>query len=175
MESSDHAPRDRLTGMAERDDVAATFRHLDELEWQQVRAQRHADGSTRSVWDKWFVLSQDPPVVSLLTRWDPGVVVHRHGHHGHQVNYVIAGGMWCGERWCGPGTHIDLPLGAAIGPMTAGPDGVEIFEVTFGDGRSWEADRAGFEALLAERQITPLPNPPIALPDWLPDRRSTHE
>jgi len=151
--------------------VEATITHLDDLDSQQVRVQRHPDGSERSVWDRWFVIRRDPAFVSLHTRWDPGFVMHRHGHKGHHVVYVLAGGMWCDDTWCGPGTHIEVPLGAAAGPCVAGPDGVELFEVTAGDGGSWEADPEGFAALMAERGITPLPNPPIALPEWMVDSR----
>ncbi len=157
---------------SERADVQARITRLDDLVPQQVRTQRHPDGSQRSVWDRWFVINQDPPFVSLHTRWDPEVIVHRHGHLGHHVVYVLTGGMWCGDEWCGPGTHIEIPYGAAAGPYIAGPDGVELFEVTAGDGRSWESDPDGFATLLAERGVTPLPNPPIALPDWMPDTRS---
>jgi hypothetical protein len=152
--------------------VEATFVHFDDLRPQRVRTQRHPDGSERSVWDRWFVVSQDPPFVSLHTTWDPDVVVHRHGHLGHHLVYVLTGGMWAGDRWCPPGTYIDLPLGAAAGPYVAGPDGVDLFEVTLGDGRSWTPGTDDFAQLLAERGITPLPNPPIELPDWMEDRRS---
>jgi hypothetical protein len=150
----------------------ASFSHLDDLKPQKVRTQRHADGSERSVWDRWFVISRDPPLVTLHTTWDPAVLVHRHGHLGHHGMYVLRGGMTCGDRWCPAGTYIDLPDGAAAGPYVAGPDGVEIFEVTMGDGRSWEADPDGFARLLGEHQVEPLPNPPIDLPEWLEDRRS---
>jgi hypothetical protein len=151
------------------------FRHADETPWQEVRAQRHADGTRRSVREKWFALGRDPQYLSMYARWDPDMIVHRHGHYSHQVIYVLAGGMWCGERWCPAGTHIDLPQGAALGPLVAGPDGVELFEVMMGDPRSWEADREGFQKLLAERGVTALPNPPIDLPEWLPDLRSRHD
>ena len=124
------------------------------------------------MWDRWFVINRDPPVVALHTTWDPDVIVHRHGHLGHHGVYVLRGGMHAGDRWCPVGTYIDLPFGAAAGPYVAGPDGVDLFEFTLGDGRSWEADTVGFAQLLAERGVTPLPNPPIDLPDWLDDRRS---
>ena len=150
-----------------------TFVHFDDLPWQHVRTQQHGDGP-RSVWEKWFALGRDPQYLSMFGRWDPGMIVHRHGHHSHQVVYVLAGGMWCGDRWCPAGTHIDLPEGAALGPLTAGPDGVDLFEVMMGDPRSWEADREGFHELLTARGVTPLPNPPVDLPDWLPDQRSDH-
>jgi hypothetical protein len=102
------------------------------------------------------------------------MVVHRHGHYSHHFVYVLSGGFTCGDRWCPAGTHIDLPLGAALGPLTAGPEGVELYEVMMGDPRSWEGDREGFHKLLADRGITALPNPPVELPDWLEDRRSNH-
>ena len=49
--------------------------------------------------------------------------------------------------------------------------GVELFEVTSGDGGSWEADPEGFASLLAEHGVSMLPNPPIALPEWMEDVR----
>jgi hypothetical protein len=150
-----------------------TFVHADEVPWQHVRTQQHADGP-RSVREQWFAIGRDPQYLSMLGRWDPDMIVHRHGHRSHQVVYVLSGGMWCGDRWCPAGTHIDLPLGAALGPLVAGPDGVELFEVMMGDPRSWEADRDGFHRLLDERGVTALPNPPVQLPDWLPDTRSDH-
>ncbi len=158
--------------MVEKPGVEASFLHFDDVKPQRVRAQLHPDGSERSVWDRWFVISRDPPFVTLHTSWDPDVIVHRHGHLGHHLMYVLEGGMWCGDRWCTVGTYIDLPEGAAAGPYVAGPDGVELFEVTMGDGRSWASDHEEFSRLLTERGVTPLPNPPIDLPDWLEDRRN---
>ena len=112
------------------------------------------------MWDRWFVISRDPPLVTLHTTWESDVLVHRHGHQGHHLMYVLRGGMWCGDRWCPPGTYIDLPEGAAAGPYVAGPDGAEIFEVTLGDGRSWTDSEVEFAELMAERGVTALPNPP---------------
>ena len=159
-----------------RPDVHAepTFTHVDDGKWQQVRAQRHPDGSVRSAWDRWFVIGRDPQYMSLLSRWDPVMVVMRHGHWSHQIVYVIRGEVMVGDRLGPAGTHIDLPLGAAIGPMVAGPEGVDMLEVAMGDGRSWEADREEFQALLAEKGIEPLPNPPVEFPEWLEDTRSQH-
>lgn len=158
--------------MVQKPGAEATIIRFDDLPPQRVRAQRHADGTERSVWDRWFVISREPSFVALHTTWDPDVVVHRHGHLGHHGMYVLRGGMSCNGEWCGPGTYIDVPLGVAAGPFVAGPEGVDIFEITMGDGRSWEADPDGFARLLAERRVTPLPNPPIDLPDWLEDKRS---
>ena len=47
-----------------------------------------------------------------------------------------------------------------------------LYEITFGDPRSWPADAEGFERMLAEREVEKLPNPPIPLPDWLEDTRT---
>lgn len=162
-------PQDRPSVVAE-----PTFTHLDDGPWQRVRAQRHPDGSDRFVSDRWFVIGRDPQYMSLLSRWDPGVVVHRHGHWSHQVIYVTRGEVLVGDRLCTEGTHIDLPLGSSVGPMVAGPEGVDMLEVAMGDPRSWEADPAEFDRVLEERGIQALPNPPIDLPDWLEDRRSHH-
>jgi hypothetical protein len=152
----------------------AIFTHRDDGPWQQVRAQRHPDGTDRFVTDRYFVMSREPEYMSLLSRWDAGMVVHRHGHWSHQIVYVLRGEVQIGDRVCTEGTHIDLPLGASIGPMIAGREGCDMLEIAMGDGRSWEANRAEFLQLLTDRGITPLPYPPMDLPDWLPDRRSEH-
>jgi hypothetical protein len=47
-----------------------------------------------------------------------------------------------------------------------------LFEVMMGDPRSFPADQEAWQALLDERGVELLPNPPIELPDWLPDRRN---
>ncbi len=46
------------------------FRHLDDQEvpWQEVKRQRNADGTTASVWEKWFAFSPDPQYLSLYAR-----------------------------------------------------------------------------------------------------------
>ena len=107
------------------------FRHLDdpEVPWQEVKRQRNADGSTSSVWEQWFAFRADPPYLSLLGRYDPGMIVRRHGHRSPHVVYVVEGSIWCGDRRCDAGTHIELPDGAAFGPFRAGPEGVTMFEV----------------------------------------------
>ncbi|MGH9018667.1 MAG: cupin domain-containing protein [Acidimicrobiales bacterium] len=151
-----------------------TFRHVDDPDvgWQQVKAVGLADGSTASVWEKWLAFSPDPQYLSLYARWDPGVVVRRHGHNSPHVLFVLEGDMTCGSRPCPAGTHIELPLGAAFGPFVAGPRGTRLFEVMMGDPRSWGDDPATFGAALAAHGAVALPDPAIALPSWLEDLRS---
>jgi hypothetical protein len=153
--------------------LAPTFRHLDDdgVTWQQVKAVRRADGSTAAVWEKWLAFSADPPYLSLYARWDPGMVIRRHGHFSSHVVYVVRGEMVCGERLCPAGTHIELPLGAAFGPFVAGPDGTEHLEVMMGDPRSWGDDPGAFAEALTREGARALPDPPIDLPDWLSDLR----
>lgn len=74
--------------------------------------------------------------------------------------YVLSGDLLCGDVHCPASIHIDLPHGAALGTLIAGPDGVELFEVMMGDAASWAADPDCFKALLASRNITKLPDPP---------------
>jgi hypothetical protein len=150
------------------------FRHLDDADvpWQQVKVIRNADGSTSSVWEKWLAFSPDPPYLSLYARWDPGMVVRRHGHLSPHVLFVVEGELWCGDRRCPAGTHIELPLGAAFGPFVAGPAGVVLVEVMMGDPRSWGDDPASFEAALRSQGAEALPDPAIDLPPWLEDLRS---
>ncbi|MDG2333889.1 MAG: hypothetical protein P8Q97_06655 [Myxococcota bacterium] len=148
---------------------AVRFRHADEEKWHEVRALE-ANGKRISVFEKWLEFT--PKMLSLYAKWDPGMMIHRHGHNGDHILFVLAGEMMCGDVKCTQGMHITLEHGAAFGPFTAGPEGVELFEVMIGDPRSWPADPEGFEALLKERKTRKLPNPPIDLPVWLEDTRS---
>ena len=145
------------------------FRHLDDEKWQEVRAQQHGDRRV-SVREKWLWFTDAG--LSLYAKWDPGMIVHRHGHNSDHLIFVIEGEMLCGDRRCTPGMHIFLPKGAPLGPFIAGDDGVVLFEVMMGDPRSWPADPEGYEKLLKERGAKVLPNPPIDMPDWLEDTRS---
>ncbi len=149
------------------------FRHLDDpdVTWQQVKRQRNADGSESSVWEKWLSFSADPQYLSVYARYDPGMIVRRHGHFSPHVLLVIDGEIWCGDRLCTAGTHIELPLGAAFGPFRAGPEGATLFEVMMGDPRSWGDDSASFEHLLASHGVETLPDVELSFPDWLEDLR----
>lgn len=150
------------------------FRHVDDadLSWQKVRRQRNADGSEGTVREMWFSFSPDPQYLSLLGIYTPGMVVRRHGHFSPHVVYVIEGGAWFGDRWCPKGTHIELPFGAAFGPIIAGDEGATMFEVMLGDPRSWGDQPELFEQALAERGAEALPDEPLEFPAWLEDLRS---
>ena len=145
------------------------FRHLDEEKFQEVRAQQHGERRV-SVREKWLEFTDK--CLALYAKWDPGMIVHRHGHNSDHLIFVLEGEVTIGEQRCTKGMHIWLEKGEALGPLVAGPEGVELFEVMMGDPRSWEADPEGFKKLLADRGVKMLPNPPIELPDWLEDTRS---
>lgn len=140
---------------------------LDDVPWQEVKAQQHGDRRV-SVWEKY--LEWTPERMTLYGRYDPGMLLERHGHRSDHLVHVLEGSIDVGGEVCGPGTTLLLPLGAAMGPIEAGPEGAVLFEVMLGDPRSVPADPEGFAALLAERGVTPLPNPPIDAPDWFGPR-----
>ena len=145
------------------------FRHAEDEKWQEVRAQEQG-GKRASIWEKWLEFT--PNFLCLYAKWDPGMIVHKHGHNSDHVVFVMSGEMMCGDVKCTAGMHITLEQGAAFGPFVAGPDGVELFEVMMGDPRSFPADTEGFEKLLADKDAKRLPNPPIDMPDWLEDTRN---
>ena len=62
------------------------FRHMDEEKWQEVRALQVGDRRA-GVWEKW--LDFTPGFLSLYARWDPGMMVHKHGHNSDHVVFVI--------------------------------------------------------------------------------------
>lgn len=150
-----------------------TFRHLDDpdLKWQKVKRQRNADGSEGTVMEKWFAFSPDPQYLSVYAIYSPGMIVRRHGHFSPHVVYVMAGGAWFGDRWCPAGTHIELPLGAAFGPVIAGDEGCTMFEVMMGDPRSWGDQPELLDKARADRGVEPLPDVDLDYPDWLQDLR----
>lgn len=151
-----------------------SFSHVDddEVPFIAVRSQRNADGSESHVWEKWVAFSADPPYLALFARWDPHMIVRRHGHYSPHTLTVLAGSFRCGETELGPGAHIELPLGASFGPFEAGPQGVELYEVMMGDPRSWSDDEDSLRRLLAERGAQQLPDPPVELPGGLEDLRA---
>jgi hypothetical protein len=146
------------------------FSTLDSTPAQEVRRIGTADGASSSVFEKWLDFS--PRFLSLWARWDPGMMVHAHGHLSDNVVFVLEGEMTCGDVRCTPGTHIALDQGDTFGPFVAGPEGVVLFEVMMGDPRSFPADPDGWQRLLDYNGATQLPNPEIDLPQWLEDTRS---
>jgi hypothetical protein len=141
--------------------------HLDDVEWQEVKAQQHGDRRV-SVWEKY--LEWTPQLMVLYARYDPGMLIERHGHKSDHIVYVLEGEVTVGDVVCGPGTNLVLERGAVFGPIEAGPDGALMLEIMMGDPRAVPADSKAFAALLAERGITPLPNPPIDAPTWFGER-----
>jgi hypothetical protein len=150
------------------------FRHLDDpdMTWQQVKRQRNADGTESSVWEKWLAFSPDPQYLSLYAKYDPGMIVRRHGHFSPHVLFVIEGELFIGDRACPAGTHVELPLGAPFGPLRAGPQGATLFEVMMGDPRSWGDQHETLAAARAEHGVEPLPDVDLDYPPWLADLRS---
>jgi hypothetical protein len=146
--------------------------HVDDVAWQEVRRQQHGPDPERtaSVYEKW--LDIDGGFLSLYARWDPGMMVQPHGHNSDHVVFVLEGSMTCGDVECRPGTHIALDHGDDFGPFVAGPDGVVLFEVMMGDPRSFPARQDEWHALLAERDVRLLPNPPVVIPGGLEDTRN---
>lgn len=150
------------------------FRHLDDpdVTWQQVKRQRNADGSESSVWEKWLAFSPDPQYLSLYARYDPGMIVRRHGHFSPHIVFVIDGEVSIGDHRCPAGTHVELPLGAAFGPIRAGERGATLFEVMMGDPRSWGDAPESFEQALAAHGASALPDVELEYPPWLVDLRA---
>jgi hypothetical protein len=146
-----------------------TITALDDVAWTEVKRQRNADGTTAAVRDKWPIMQ--PDFMSAYVEYDPGMIVRRHGHFAHHLVWVIDGGAWFGDRWCPAGTHIDLPFGAAFGPIIAGAHGARFLELTNGDFRSWGDQPERYEQAIAAHGVSPLPDPPIDIGEGLEDRR----
>jgi hypothetical protein len=149
--------------VGDRDPPRLAFRHTDDVPWQEVKAQRHGDRRV-SVWEKY--LEWTPERLALYARYDPGMVVERHGHLSDHLLFVLEGELTIGDRPCPAGTHVVLERGATFGPIVAGPSGALLYELMLGDPRAVPADKAEFARLCADRGIEPLPNPPVDVPEF---------
>jgi hypothetical protein len=147
----------------------AVFRHVDDIAWTPVQRQRNADGSESCIREKWPIIR--PDFLSAYAHYEPGLVCRRHGHRSNHVFVVLEGGAWIGGKWCAPGTHIHVPLGATFGPIVGGPEGVTCWELSFGEFGGWGDEPERFEREIKTRGVTPLPNPPIELGAWFKDPR----
>jgi len=141
------------------------FVHLDEVPWTEVIAQLHGERRV-SVHEKFLEWNGQRMVV--LGRYDPHVVIERHGHASDHLVYVLEGDLMVGERHCPAGTLIVLELGASFGPLIAGEHGALLFEVWMGDPRPVPADKEEYYALLEQKGITRLPNPRFQKPSTAP-------
>lgn len=144
-----------------------TFRHIDDETWYEVKAQQHGDRRV-SIWEKY--LEWTPNFLSLYARYEPDMIVEKHGHLSDHIVFVLEGEILVGDRLCRKGMHITLVKGAAFGPIIAGEKGALLFEIMMGDPRAVPADPEGFRKLCAERGVEPLPNPPLELPSWVGER-----
>ena len=99
------------------------------------------------------------------------MVVRRHGHRSNHIVFVLGGGAWIGGEWSTAGMHVHVPLGAAFGPIVAGPEGVTCWELSFGEFGGWGDQQELYDNEIRTRGITPLPDPPIEIGDWFKDPR----
>jgi quercetin dioxygenase-like cupin family protein len=147
----------------------ATFWHIDDIDWTPVQRQQNADGTVSVVREKWPIMR--PDFLSAYVCYEPGMVVRRHGHRSNHVVFVLGGGAWIGGVWSTAGTHIHVPLGAAFGPIVAGPEGVFCWELSFGEFGGWGDQPELYQREIESRGVAPLPDPPLVLGDWFRDPR----
>jgi hypothetical protein len=129
------------------------FVHRDDVPAREVKAQQHGD---RRVAINLRFLEQGPGRLFIHTRYDPGILVERHGHRSDHAIFILDGSVTIGDVECTPGMLVILEQGAEFGPLTAGPHGTELLEFYAGDPAPVPTDPAGFARLLEERGITPV-------------------
>ena len=149
--------------------VAPVFWHVDDIDWTEVQRQQNADGSVSVVREKWPIIR--PDFLSAFVHYEPEMVVRRHGHRSNHVVFVLDGSGWIGTQPCEPGTHIHVPLGSAFGPIIAGPHGLTCWELSFGEFGGWGDQPELYANEIADRGITPLPDPPLDIGEWFVDPR----
>jgi hypothetical protein len=134
--------------------------------WTEVIAQQHGD-ERRSVHEKFIEWNNQRMVV--LGRYDPGVILERHGHSSDHLVYVMEGELTVGDYRCPKGTLVVLEEGAAFGPLVAHEtEGCLLFETWLDDVTPVPADKPGYHALLESKGIVRLPNPAFDIPASAP-------
>src|SRR5262245_7094985 len=141
------------------------FVNIADVPWTEVIAQLHGEQRV-SVHEKFLEWNARRMVV--LGRYDPHVVIERHGHASDHLVYVLEGELRVGDRPCPPGTLIVLEVGAKFGPLVAGDRGALLLETWTGDPRPVPGDKAAYHALLASKGIVRLPNPRFTKPATAP-------
>ena len=141
------------------------FVDVADVPFTEVVAQMHGDRRA-SVHIKFLEWTADRFVA--FTRYDPGLVLERHGHSSDHLLFILEGELTVGDRVCGPRTLVVLERGAAFGPLVAGPEGCTFLEHHAGDVTPVPVDKDGYHALLAELGITRLPNLEFARPPGAP-------
>jgi hypothetical protein len=146
------------------------FVHIDDVEFTQVVRQLHGD---REAGVHIKFLEWTPDRFVAYTRYDPGLVLERHGHSSDHLVFVLDGELTistgASHRVCTAGTLVVLEHGAAFGPLIAGPEGVTFLETYTGDVTPVPVDKEGYQRLLEERGIVRLPNPEFDRPSSAPD------
>jgi len=145
------------------------FVHVDDVEFTQVVRQLHGD---REAGVHIKFLEWTPDRFVAYTRYDPGLVLERHGHSSDHLVFVLDGELTiatgAGDRLCTAGMLVVLEHGAAFGPLTAGPNGVTFLETYTGDVTPVPVDKEGYQRLLDERGVVRLPNPEFERPTSAP-------
>lgn len=132
------------------------FRHVDDVPWQEVRAQRHGD---RRVGVHLKFMEWSPTRTMIVTRYDPDLVLEAHSHGSDHIIFITKGSLYVGDTLCTPGSMVLLEKGAVFGPLIAGPEGTELIEFYTGDVAAVHADDEQYARVLEERGIVLEPHP----------------
>ena len=103
--------------MSDSEGPRLAFRHIEEEQWFEVKAQMHGDKRV-SVWEKY--LEWTPERLCLYARYDPGMVIEKHSNMSDHVVYVLEGEITIGDKLCTKGMHVTLEKGAQFGPIIGG-------------------------------------------------------
>jgi hypothetical protein len=129
------------------------IRHVDDVPSIEGKAQMHGD---RRASARLKFLERGLRTV-IYTKYDPDLIIERHGHSSDHVVYLLEGQLRVGDVDCVPGTMVLLEHGATFGPLVAGPDGAVILEFYTGDLTPVPEDPEAFEEFLRERGVVPVP------------------
>ncbi len=141
---------------------AIRFYEMSDAQHQDVVVQMH--GKTEvGVQLRIFEWNADRMIAR--THYDPNIVLQRHSHASDTLLYILDGEVSIGGRSCPAGTQVVIPKDVPFGPLIAGPEGCTFLESYAGDFTATSYDREGYDQLLAERGIIPVPTAKLEVPE----------
>lgn len=87
------------------------------------------DVDGKKAWQKFIEKGGAGTPEIYLIKLDPGIPLPAHKHAQDEIEYILEGEIWVGDRVARAGSAIFVRRGAMYGPLKAGPHGVKYLNI----------------------------------------------
>jgi len=133
-----------------KDEPGVRFYHVNDVPWKEAIPQMHGE---RRVAAHLKILEWNKDRMVSYTKYDPGLILRRHGHKSDSHIFIIEGDVTIGGRPCPTGTLIVLDKDTFFGPLVAGPNGCVFLESYGTDIGSIHESDEEYEQLLSKNGV----------------------